>query len=64
MEHHKAVSDDDTGTTAIADTYGNQQEMLRLTRTYAENWNAALGEFADCLPKPAERELLGGVARP
>lgn len=62
VEHHKAVSDDDTGTTAIADTDERQHEMLRLTQPYAENWNAALGEFADCLPAPAEHELLGVAA--
>lgn len=49
VEHHKAVSDDDTGTTAIADTEEKQAHMLRLTRQYAARWNAALGEFADHL---------------
>lgn len=50
VEHHKAVSDDDTGTTAIADTAEKQRHMLRLTEQYAGRWNLALNEFADCLP--------------
>ena len=50
VEHHKAVSDADTGTTAIADTEEKRRHMLSLTRSYAEDWNLALNEFADCLP--------------
>lgn len=49
VEHHKAVSDDDTGTTTVADTEEKQTHMLRLTQQYAARWNAALGEFADHL---------------
>jgi hypothetical protein len=50
VEHHKAVSDDDTGTTAIADTVEQQARMFNLTQAYAHNWNAALNEFAENLP--------------
>lgn len=57
VEHHKAVSDDDTGTTAIADTEDKRHEMLLLTRSYANKWNRALGEFADFLPEPAEEPV-------
>ncbi|MBN3808538.1 DUF6202 family protein [Paraburkholderia sp. Ac-20347] len=49
VEHHKAVSDDDTGTTAIADTPEKQARMLQLTQTYAAHWDVALNEFADFL---------------
>jgi len=50
VEHHKAVSHDDTGTTAIADTATQQARMFNLTQTYAHHWNVALNEFADNLP--------------
>ena len=50
VEHHKAVSHDDTGTTAIADTAAQQARMFNLTQTYAHHWNVALNEFADNLP--------------
>lgn len=50
VEHHKAVSDDDSGTAAIADTPEKQRKMLLLTQQYAQNWNIALNEFADYLP--------------
>jgi len=61
VEHHKAVSDDDTGTTAIADTEEKQRHMLQLTRQYAESWNIALNEFADHLPA-AQDTFLADVA--
>ncbi|MBW4049019.1 MAG: hypothetical protein HIU89_14140 [Proteobacteria bacterium] len=61
VEHHKAVSDDETGTTAIADTEDKQIQMLRLTRQYAENWNTALNEFADYLPT-APKAVLADTA--
>lgn len=53
VAHHKAVSDHDTGTTGIADTDAKRAAMLRMTEEYSVNWNAALAEFADCLPQAA-----------
>ncbi|AXK61648.1 MULTISPECIES: DUF6202 family protein [Burkholderia] len=62
VEHHKAVSDDDTGTTAIADTAEKQARMLQLTRTYAAYWNIALNEFADFLHLSGARAPVAAAA--
>jgi hypothetical protein len=50
VAHHKAVSDDDTGTCGIADTPDKRQQMLSLTREYVQSWQLALAEFASHLP--------------
>jgi Family of unknown function (DUF6202) len=54
VAHHKAVSDDDTGTCGIAHTEAKRQLMLGLTREYVDSWNVALAEFASHLPNQNE----------
>jgi hypothetical protein len=51
VAHHKAVSNDDTGTSAIADTEAKRARMLQLTREYVANWSLVLEEFAAHLPR-------------
>jgi hypothetical protein len=53
VAHHQAVSDDDTGTSAIADTEAKRVRMLQLTREYVANWSLVLEEFAASLPRQA-----------
>jgi hypothetical protein len=50
VAHHKAVSDDDSGTCAIADTRAKTRHMLARTRDYIACWTLALGELARLLP--------------
>ncbi|WP_374569139.1 DUF6202 family protein [Ideonella sp.] len=54
VAHHKAVSDDDTGTCGIADTLQKREQMLSLTREYVDSWRVALTEFASHLPNQEE----------
>jgi hypothetical protein len=67
VAHHKAVSDNDTGTCIIADTVRKRELMLSLTREYVKNWQLALADFAGHLPiqeaatdaeQPAPAELV------
>jgi len=58
VEHHKSVSDEDSGTTVIANTKLKQQRMLELTEEYAANWNAALNDFADHIPDSAFNQVM------
>lgn len=49
VAHHQQVSDGDAGMTTVAATQAEREEMLRLAAEYAQNWNAALEDFAAAL---------------